>query len=320
MMNNIPYFKLFFFLGFFLVGKNAQAMENPEYDKEKLSCPMLVRFGTFSDYKKENVNPNLTINPTYFSDYEENIKEADFILSTIFLYKKTIKRDNVLKRISIEFLENAKSYAMTDAYQTQELRQLSNKNFFSRCLLLKAANILYDQPETNKLWEEAKESKKYSVECCDAFLAADEDAGVTYSSQEESDIHQFFYNQLNYMESIEEFYLNSLVTPLKYMTLRTEKQKEDQTATYSRENFLLLLRILQMKYNVQKICDLAGYKHHTMRNLYKMINASPTVQKTRWKNICTSLEKEDLHIQDLLQYSDLEEESSDSNQDSSEES
>lgn len=211
MMKNMPYFKLFFFLGFFLVGKNAQAMDNYEYDNKPLSYPMLVKFGTFSDYETENALPNLTLNPTYFADDKENIKEAYRILSNVLLYTKNTKNESVLKKISIECLEEAKKYTITCAYQTEELRQFSNKNFFFWCLFLKSSSILYDEPEAHRLWEETKKSNKYGIECCDAFLAADEEAGITYSSQEESEIHHFFSNQLDYIENIEKFDLFNIV-------------------------------------------------------------------------------------------------------------
>ena len=209
MTKHVLYFKLFVFMGYLLIGTNTQAM-NTEFDEKQFSSSMLMKFGGISDYEKEKVSPNLTINFTFFPDYEDNKNQTLLMLSFINLYKNSIKSEEILKKTAMELLENANKYKMTAAYQTKELRQLSNKNFFYRCLLLKSASILYDKSKAKMLWKDDKESTKYSVECCDAFLSADEVVGITYSTQEESDIQQFFSNQLNYMENIEK-----LVSDLK---------------------------------------------------------------------------------------------------------
>lgn len=182
------FFKMAVFIASFLIGLKAQAMlTESEETRSSQHTPAKAIFNFSPDYKDEI-----------------NITSSFFIACNKL--KKIMKSENELQEISTEYIKLANKYAMTDGYQTKKLRKLSNKNLIQRCIWLQASCIL-SNTTAQKLWEDDRESKEYSYENYNAFLAVDEDnekSGKKYSDVEEKEIKNFFLSHFNYMKRIEE--------------------------------------------------------------------------------------------------------------------
>lgn len=135
-------------------------------------------------------------------DYEKKIGAN---VSEAFSFFKAITDPEHFEALSDYLVKEANKYAMTDGYQTKDLRELSIKNFKLRFNMLKVASILGKRSDADLLIKKENESKQYSYENYDAFLSVDEDLGKKYTSMEEQEIKKLFQYQVEYIKNLLSF-------------------------------------------------------------------------------------------------------------------
>ena len=135
-------------------------------------------------------------------DYETKIGDD---ISKVLAFFTTITDPEHFELLSDYLINEADKYAMTDGYQTKGLRELCMKNFRWRFNMLKIASILGKRSDVELIIRKAAESKQYSCESYEAFLAVDEEAGKKYSLAEEQEIKTFFTDQLEYINRLLSF-------------------------------------------------------------------------------------------------------------------
>lgn len=145
-------------------------------------------------------------------------------------FLKTIEHTHIEKFpqiLSSSFKEEAKKLKHYDDFKDEESQENSTRTWVLRCKLLKLASCFGDE-EAKNIYKEDIESKKYSRDCADCFIAGYED------EYDIKTVRAFFWEHLAYedekeKEELVKAYIEGKLVPLN--TKRSEFWKK-----YSVEN------------------------------------------------------------------------------------